>query len=617
MRSAMIVISMVTIGALSAMPVSAADEQRCSLKNFAELPITMAGTRPLIAGTINGTSGLFLIDSGAPFSVIARAAVEKFRLRLGDTVVIGGTSGLVNARIAKGNDFALTGLQGGRVFRGVDFIVTGGSDVYGKGADGLIGQNVFGHRDMEFDLANGFVRLFTEENCGSRSLAYWSGNASVGVMDIQYSTTTGYHIIGTASLNNTKIRVVFDSGAAQSVLTLKAAARAGIKPDQEDVKAAGIGKGIGHSVRETSIARFEVLDLGGETIRNARLLISDISIGNTGDMLLGADFFLSHRIFVSLPQRKLYFTYNGGRVFDLNGIDKSSDTIDSAAIEPHKTDSTMQSATPNASDALAPNNVADLKRRGAAFVSRKEYGKAIPDFDAVLKLEPNESDAYYQRGVARARSKQQQLALDDFNQALQIKPDQAAALFERGTIWMAMKNESEARADFDAAMRYSPDDATLGLRIAQIYSEASRYDEAIQRIDQWLAKYPHDGRLPLALNGRCRVRTLAGKDLDIALNDCNAAIKKGFRASDAFDSRGQLYLRRGEMDKAILDFKAALKLQPKNATAMYGLGIAQRTQGVTAEGESYMQAASTLMPEVKTHYSRLNIDAASKESRTE
>jgi hypothetical protein len=32
-------------------------------------------------------------------------------------------------------------------------------------------------------------------------------------------------------------------------------------------------------------------------------------------MLLGADFFLSHRIFVSNEQHKVYFTYNGGPVF--------------------------------------------------------------------------------------------------------------------------------------------------------------------------------------------------------------------------------------------------------------------------------------------------------------
>ena len=34
-------------------------------------------------------------------------------------------------------------------------------------------------------------------------------------------------------------------------------------------------------------------------------------------MLIGADFFLSHRIYVASSQKKLYFTYNGGPVFNL------------------------------------------------------------------------------------------------------------------------------------------------------------------------------------------------------------------------------------------------------------------------------------------------------------
>lgn len=34
-------------------------------------------------------------------------------------------------------------------------------------------------------------------------------------------------------------------------------------------------------------------------------------------MLIGADFFLSHRIYVASSQGKLYCTYNGGPVFDL------------------------------------------------------------------------------------------------------------------------------------------------------------------------------------------------------------------------------------------------------------------------------------------------------------
>jgi len=34
-------------------------------------------------------------------------------------------------------------------------------------------------------------------------------------------------------------------------------------------------------------------------------------------MLLGADFFMSHRIYVANGRRMIYFTYNGGPVFSV------------------------------------------------------------------------------------------------------------------------------------------------------------------------------------------------------------------------------------------------------------------------------------------------------------
>ena len=36
-------------------------------------------------------------------------------------------------------------------------------------------------------------------------------------------------------------------------------------------------------------------------------------------MLLGADFLFSHRVFITHSQRKIYFTYAGGPVFQLTG----------------------------------------------------------------------------------------------------------------------------------------------------------------------------------------------------------------------------------------------------------------------------------------------------------
>ena len=38
-------------------------------------------------------------------------------------------------------------------------------------------------------------------------------------------------------------------------------------------------------------------------------------------MLLGIDFFLSHRIYISKAQSKMFVTYNGGTVFALNRVE--------------------------------------------------------------------------------------------------------------------------------------------------------------------------------------------------------------------------------------------------------------------------------------------------------
>jgi tetratricopeptide (TPR) repeat protein len=391
------------------------------------------------------------------------------------------------------------------------------------------------------------------------------------------------------------------------VLTLQAAARAGIKPDQEDVKAAGIGRGIGNKGHESSIARFETLDLGGEKIRNARLFISEVDISSIGDMLLGADFFLSHRIFISTTQSKIYFTYNGGRVFDLGTAEKPNQIVAAGATAQADATKASAASTEELRDPLAPQDAAGFRRRGAAFAGRLEFASAIADFDQAIKLDPDDAESYYQRGMSNLQSRQGKLALSDFDETLKRKPDHVLALLERGGIRLAMHNESDARADFDAATRLSSYDPGVPLRVAQIYAQNRQFEEAVVRLDQWIAKYPKDDRLVSALIGRCRVRMSAGKELDLALQDCDAGLKKGGRSTEGLDSRGQVYLRRGDVDKAISDFKASIKLQPRNATALYGLGVAELKKGSKAEGDKNIQAALAISPTVAASYARLNL----------
>lgn len=388
-------------------------EKPCSLGKLGELPATMVGTQPIVSGTINGTPLRFLIDSGAFFSVLSRDTAQRLQLHEGPLpfgMTLNGVGGSESAGLATAKEFALAGLLGGHIFNRVEFIVS--STLIADDVDGLIGQNVLRIGDTEYDLANGVLRLMRAENCSDHSLAYWHGGNSVAELHIETTTPASPHWISEAKINGRKIRVLFDSGASHSLLDSGTAAKLGIKPESVGVQAAGVTSGVGPHTVELVYARFDTLDLGGELIKNARLFVGDLSRVSGIDLLLGADFFLSHRMYFSAKQNKLYFTYNGGPVFDLRAK-AYADTS-----KPIATDT--QSASAAETPALS---AADLRRRGAASASRGDFQRAMVDFDQAIRLDSADAENFYERGTAYASTAQLQQAVADFDKHLKSGRD--------------------------------------------------------------------------------------------------------------------------------------------------------------------------------------------------
>jgi tetratricopeptide (TPR) repeat protein len=393
---------------------------------------------------------------------------------------------------------------------------------------------------------------------------------------------------------------MFDSGAWRSVLTHDAAARVGITPEDDDVVAAGISRGLGKKTSENSLARFDTLDLGGEVIKNARLRIGDLHIGRA-DMLLGADFFLSHRIYIAAAQDKIYFTYNGGPVFDLrrnqndakNAAPPSTTLADAALPVPAASDESMDAAS--------------YRRRGAASAGRHDYTAALADLDRAVELDASDAENFYQRGMARWQGGQARPAVKDFDEALKLQPNHIDAMLSRGTLRLRGNDEIAARADFDQALQLAPSDPAIGFRIAEAYQTTGNFAAAIGRLDTWIAAYPKDGRLPSALNARCWSRAMTRKDLELARADCDAALKKGPKNSAVFDSRALVWLQLGKYDEAIDDYQAALKLQPKKASSLYGLGLAEIKKGLKDSGNSNIQQAIEINPSIASFYRRAGL----------
>jgi tetratricopeptide (TPR) repeat protein len=585
----------------------------CQFGKIAEFPITMVGMRPLMTANINDVGVQFVVDSGAFYSMISDASAAELKLKTSPApygLFVRGVHGTAQPSIATANTFTLAGVS----LHNVEFLV-GGSEA-GQGSIGLLGQNFLHIGDVEYDLGQGVVRLMKAQDCSKAFLAYWVGKSTpFSVINLMSepelsAPTTGSNIapktlhssraLSSAYVNGTEIRVMFDTGAGTSVLSLKAAARAGIKPDSPGVVvSAGASYGIGRSTFISYIAPFSSFKVGEEEIKNTRLRIGDIDLPNV-DMLIGADFFLSHRIYVANSQHKLYFTYNGGPVFNLTAGNRpvTEPATDASAEQPNKAGAAIEDA-------------ADYSRRGAAFASRHEFDQALTDLTRACQLAPENPEYLYQRGMVYWQMKQPAPAMADFDQALKLKPDNLPVLIAQAQLLLQRGDKDLGAADLDAADAIAPKEADERYQMAGAYARADRLAPAIAQLTVWIDSHADDARVPEALNSRCWFRALEGADLAPAVKDCNAALKRADKASPLYarvmDSRGLVFLRMGDYAKSIADYDASLKINAKNAWSLYGRGIGRLHEQKTSDGDSDIAEASAIWPQVAEEFKRRGI----------
>jgi predicted aspartyl protease len=204
--------------------------------------------------------------------------------------------------------FSLGGVAVKDVAFGID------EDKAGQDIDGFIGQKLLKVADVDYDLPHAAVRLMRSQNCGAQPLAYWlKPGETFGVVSVTSGGPEGTDATATATINGVPLTVGFSTGDTVSLLTLSAARRAGIDPHDAGVVTAGSIAWGGDSV-QMWIAPVKSFEFGGEEVRNTTLRVTSTDV--TGyDLVLGADFFLSHHLYFANSQHKLYITYAGGPVF--------------------------------------------------------------------------------------------------------------------------------------------------------------------------------------------------------------------------------------------------------------------------------------------------------------
>ena len=554
-----------------------------------EIPVRIVKSRAIATMTLNGVEIPMLVDSGAFFSFLQESTAEQLKLpmrRLPENFRIYTHTDILKARLTRVQKVEFQGAA----FPNVEFIV-GGSELSTEFM-GILGRNFLSMGDTEYDLAHGVVRIVLPKgDCDKASMAYWSGDAPV----IEAPLVRGFGRTDTAAkvkiaINGKPLTALMDTGAPNTSLHLDAAKQAGL--EERSMREIGKAGGAGIKRVRSWIGHVTSFELGGEKITENKLRVDDTDSPDH-DMLLVLDYFLSHRIYISRLQDKMYATWNGGPVF--------AQAAAAAAVY-----DTRYAAVPTAA---ADDDADALARRAEVALTRGDTAAALADLTRACELAPDHAQHFEARARVHVAMRQRAKALKDLDEALRLLPTLGAAQSQRASLRAGMGDRDGALADLQQLDASLPPSAPLRANMANVYAQFGLAPEALRQWELWMPTHRHDMGLLNVLASRCWLRARLNLDLDKALDDCKDAVDLDGTDGRALHNLAWTYLRRGDASRAVKNFDRSQELRP-SPWALYGRGLAYAKQGKADDSRRDLAAARKLNPRIDNDVRRAGFEVA-------
>ena len=563
--------------------------EKCHLGKYGTLPVDMVGGRATTVVKINGSDTRFALDTGAFFNTMSKASATSLGLKLKNLPFGFRLSGIGGATDAEFTDVKEFGVLDTTLHK-IEFIV-GGTDM----GYGLLGANLLDIADLEIDLAHGKLTLFAADHCNKAAMAYWTTDGNYNVVDTEPADSQNdRRTFLQVTINGKNVRALLDSGASATLLTRDAAERIGIDLNAPDVKSGLLSIGVGTKPVKTWTVPIDKFSVGTETIQHSQMMVIDGDMGDRDtDMLLGVDFILAHHMYVANSQEKIYFTYNGGRVFAYAAAPGDSGNPDAG----------------NAASSDAPKTAGDYALLGEAHLSRGEPEAAIADLDKAIGMAPDQAAYYLSRARAYAANKQPDAALTDLDKSLSLDPKNVDALLMRVEFRFRHKDRAGAMADLTTANALAPAGSMQARSVATWYIQLDQPATALPLLDDWIRLHSEDALLGSALNQRCWARGLSNQMLDDALKDCRKAIRRDGEKPAYLDTLGLVQLRLGHYPESLKAYEQAVAENPRSAWSRYGLGLAKIRSGQTDAGKADLAAARALDPEIEARAGKYGLTA--------
>jgi tetratricopeptide (TPR) repeat protein len=235
---------------------------------------------------------------------------------------------------------------------------------------------------------------------------------------------------------------------------------------------------------------------------------------------------------------------------------------------------------------------AKFLENGKRYLLKKDYTRAMLEFQNAVRLAPEDSEAYYQLGAAFLDNGNAGDALRNLKKATELNPAHIPAQVRLAELMAAsgikeVLEEGEQR--MEAVLRSSPGNVEALDALALNEFELGKWQDAEKHLQEALAKSPQSARSSVAL---AQLR-LAKRDFKGAEEALEKAVKEAPGSVEASTGLAELYVLEGRWSEAEAQFRGALKINPQFSLALFGLATAQIQQGHKDQaGETYRVIAA-------------------------
>jgi tetratricopeptide (TPR) repeat protein len=210
-------------------------------------------------------------------------------------------------------------------------------------------------------------------------------------------------------------------------------------------------------------------------------------------------------------------------------------------------------------------------KRGMGWGQKKDYDKAIKEFDAAIRIDPNYPAALVGRGFAWHNKQEMDKAIRDYNEAIRLDPTYVDAFAARGCAWHIKREFDKAIEDYDEAIRLDPGNGNTFFNRGTAWGQIREHDKAIKDLNEAIRLDPNDA---LAFFNR-GTAWAEKKEVENAIKDYDEGIRLNPNDARAFRTRANAWICKKGFDKAVRDYSEAIRLDPKDSWARFSRSVAQ------------------------------------------